>query len=686
MSFLLSFMTLIQMFQVTWYDTNVDVELNDSIEDYVEIPYASLFDDGILVDTEVTYKFNGVNRTFLSTVQTSYVKVYAIDYEVYFPEYDIHDITTVYFNVIDRESPEFIYVPNYEMDVGADLPNLLINVLYQDNYDELEDMRLSVNDSYVNTDVIGRYPIYYYLFDSSNNLTTYEAYIDIYDHSGPIITLDKPLLISYGSYSIDYNEYFSIDDKESDQLSVLYDDHLVNYDHLGTYKFTVTAINESLVKTTKTFDLVIIDTVSPTLILKTNQKIDVFDYDKLNHLDDYILDIYDDYDVLTVSDVEISNDINIDEVGLYQIHYQVFDHSGNVKEETIEVLVVDREPPQILIDDHITLEVFDVEPIWKTYFEIKDNYDPITILDIEIEIDINMDKVGFYYMHILVTDKSKNIGSYEGYVEVVDRVSPEIEQINDIVITDFSEKTFENYFVFSDNYDDVDDLNFTVDADQVNYLKIGSYQIIVYCYDQSGNERELETYVYVIDTISPELLLTTTKLILPLHSKAINLMDYIYKVSDNYDQLNLSDVITLEEINYDQIGIYQVTYFIDDLSLNREEKSLYVFIDDLEKPQVSMTDIEIKLGEEPDYLLGIEVIDESSYEIIYDKTYIDVNKIGNQYLTYIIRDQRGNYTKYIRSFTISDESNSIDVESMLPSIVVFIAGILVIAYVIYKNK
>ena len=49
-----------------------------------------------------------------------------------------------------------------------------------------------------------------------------------------------------------------------------------------------------------------------------------------------------------------------------------------------------------------------------------------------------MDKIGLYSLIIEVTDKSSIKAILRTYIQIVDRVSPQINQLNDIMITDFS--------------------------------------------------------------------------------------------------------------------------------------------------------------------------------------------------------------------------------------------------------
>ncbi len=686
MSFLLSIFSILQTFQVIWFDTDVDVKLNDNIEAYVHIPYCELYDDGVLVDTEIGYRFNGVNRTFISTVQTSYVKVYGIDYEAYFEAYDLYSVKTVYFNVYDDVPPTFLYIPTYAFDVGEELPDFYAFITYSDNYDDDENIRCVIDDSYIQIDEIGIYPMYYYLYDSSNNLTKEVKYVEVSDHSAPIITLIKDIDISYGENHIDINTFFKVTDKESELVSVYLDDSMVNYNVLGTYQVIITATNQSSLTTSKPYEVELVDTSPPELILKSFMDISVFNKDALSTLDDYILSVRDNYDDMDRTDVEISHDIDIEHIGSYHVYFEVEDSSNNKTQKVLEVEVVDDISPEIKPNQELVFIVDSMEPIWKAYFDISDNYNDVLALDIGIDIDVDMKKIGMYYIEITVEDKSKNTGYYEGYVEIKDTISPTIEQVQDIIITDFSKKSYQIYFSFFDNYDEQESLEFSIDDKDINELVVGIYPITIKCTDQSGNISSLETEVYVIDSIKPTIELTTYHVILPLDALKLNYDSYIYRASDNYDNLTKDMVFISNNINYQEIGVYKVVYYLEDYALNKGEAEMIVVIDDLERPVVSMADLVVLVNDSIDYLSDIDIRDDSSYTIIYDDTYIDSSFPGNQYLTYIVQDERGNFTKYIRKITIVEAYQTIKILKYVPIGLILLGSGLSIYYVYKKNK
>lgn len=674
MSFLFSIFTLIASYQVIWTHTFIDVKLGDQIEDYTKIPSAQLYIDGKLIDTNATYQYNGVNRTFISTVQTSYVKAYEIDYEVYFSEYDISHIATITFNVCDQIPPTFLYMPHFQMDIFENIPDLSENVIYSDNYDDVIDLKLIINDNEINNQKAGRYFIYYELMDTSFNITKLSTYIDVIDHEAPTIEIKKDIIISYGQTFISIDDFLEIKDNSNEYLSVIIVDDEVDYSKIGTYMITVIAIDSSKLKTIENIKVEIIDDEAPVLMLSAPYEIDVYDDDIFNHLSNYILSISDNYDQLTIDDVSIISDIDITTLGSYHIYFKVLDQSNNICEKTLTVKVVDNKSPSIELIAPLIFEVFSPKPFFFMYFNIFDNYDQFGELTLSFDDDVNMNKIGLYQIIVEVKDSSKNIGLYYDYIEIVDTKAPEIEQLNDIIITTFEAISYESYFSYFDNYDLKEDIIIIFDDSQINYSQIGTYSLKIIAFDLSNNEKMNIVDVFVVDIEPPVLQLNTLYVYIGLFHEIIDFTQYITKISDNYDALLLSDVEINHALNYDKIGKYEVRYDINDHSLNHTIIILNVYVDDLVKPMVEMSDLVIYQNDLINYYEDIHIVDDSSYKIIVDENYIDTSLLGTQYVTYVILDERGNYTKYIRKVTIINLDESIDYIAYLPVLIVVLIG------------
>lgn len=683
MSFLLSIVTMMSVIEVKWLNTDVDVVLNDEISAYVDIPEARLYIDGTYIHTEANYIYNGVNRTFLSVINTNYVKTYQLDYEVYFPLYDIKDTKTVYFHVIDDTSPKFIHIPTYEIEVGDAIPDLYLNIVYEDNYDDVEDMNLNIDQSYINNDHVGSYPIYYDLYDSSYNQCEAVRYINVVDRISPHVSIKKTLELDVGAQGFDPYDYFKISDNVDDQLTVYVDDTSIQYDQIGTYDFSLYVSDLSNNTFSQTYQIQMIDQEEPSLDISKNPTLAVGDIEALDHLDAFIIAVRDNYDDLSINDVVVTHDINIHRLGTYEIIYTVADQSYNLAESKVSVKVIDEVSPIIKINEPLAVEVHGLEPFLITYFDIEDNYDAFNQLDIDIDTTINMDKIGSYQVIVSVEDTSKNVANYYGYIEVVDTKPPLIELLNDILITNFEAIDYTSYVSFTDNYDE-EITNFTFDDQHILYHEIGKYPLTIHAYDASNNQSILTVDVMVVDIIEPTIELSTSKVYVSLGENIDDLNQYIVDAFDNYDALGIEDVYTTGKIDEQTIGRYDISYHLIDQSLNHHIAHLSVYVDDHKQPEVYMTDLIIEQNQAIDYEAGIEVIDDLPYQIAVDKNYIDPSKVGIQYITYYIVDARGNYTTYIRKVVIKPKDEAFDIYQYMPLIIIDLLGLATLTFV-YKQ-
>lgn len=686
MSFLFScFKLIICLFNIQWSDTTVDVPLGADIDVYKDIPQAILYEDNVIVEDAIpTYKKTGVNRTFLSVVNTNYVKAYKIYFEVYFDEYEIKSVAQITFNVIDDVNPIMTYIPTFEIQVGQSLPDFRKNLIYSDNYDDQDKLVIDVDQSKIIKDKIGRFPITYTIWDTSMNNQSYDTYIDIVDHIAPVIDIDFPIIFQVNQ-AFYYDSYIEVNDNYDQMVDIVINDESVDYHRVGTYQVSVSATDSSKNESSETFYITIVDQVPPDIFLSSYPKpIEVNQELSEEILKNYILSVDDNYDQLSIDDVVITHDIDVYRVGSYKIYYQIKDLSNNEKNMTLNVDVVDLIKPNIDIITPFVFEVFSEPKSLLNHIEVSDNYCAIDDIKTTINTSYNLDVVGTYDITIEATDAYKNKTTYQGFIEVIDSIPPEIIELTDIIITDFKEKDLSIYFKAIDQYD-MTELDIIVDDVLVDYHKIGSYDIFIEASDSSLNKTMIKSIVLIIDITSPNLILTHKEVYFNVKSKMIDLEDYVLELSDNYDELNEDDLIISSTIDMDVPGSYEVIYSLKDSSLNETKETLKVVISDYEKPYIYADPIYIKMYESIDYLKDLTVTDNVGVKnIYYQPSIIDSSKPGVYEVTYIVMDLSGNTSEFIRTIYINEIEKNHDITSFIPLVIITIFSISII-YVLYKK-
>ncbi|PKK99319.1 MAG: hypothetical protein CVV57_02020 [Tenericutes bacterium HGW-Tenericutes-2] len=688
MSFLLSLFSIFSFLavRIDWINDFLTIPLHDNIDNYTYLPEATLYIDGVKInDPRMFYERNGVEWTFISTVNSGVVKAYYIKYRVNYPTYNISQVKTITFNIVDLMPPEFVQVPIFSIPLGQKMPDLLEGLTYLDNYDHASNIKVIVNSSKVILNRVGTYEISYQISDLSNNTTTILSSLAVYDHLPPTISLKKELILSYGS-SFLWSNYLTITDNYDTVLDIKIHDQYVNYAKLGSYPIVITATDQSGLSSQIEQMLSIVDIEKPKITMKSQAPmIPVYSSESDTLLKSFILSISDNYDLLTINDVAVTHDIEWDVLGEYTIYYTLTDQSKNTLETKIKVKIKDIDKPTIFFTEPLIFEVFEETPFINQFIEYEDNYDVKSKLTLRITTSFKMNAIGKYPITVEVSDTSGNKEIMQSYIEIIDSTRPELIQINDIIITDFSRKSYNLYFSASDNYDPITKISVHINDQYVNYEAIGSYPIIVTATDQSSNYTILHTEILIIDIIEPELELKQHAVLLQINSEPLDLKSFIKNASDNYDYLTKDDVSIEGEVKYNRIGLYTITYYLSDSSLNSIKKELVVTIDDRTSPIITSTPLSLHVNQQFNPLEGIHIEDNmGNYELYIFPEFIDTSLAGKKKITYVAVDQRGNYTTYVREIVILDDSKKIELTSYLPVVIVTLLGIASIYY-IYKK-
>ena len=672
--------------RVEWINDLVEVPVFAELEPYRYIPEARLYIGDVWIkNAEVVYERNGVEWTFISTVNTSHVRRYSMKYEAKFVDYYISSVHTIVFDVVDQIAPEIIFIPEKQITFGEKLPDFSQGVVLTDNYYDPLDINVFVDTSRINQSAVGIYEVIYHISDPSGNQVLQTVLFQIKDVKAPIITPLKEVILNVGQV-FDWKIFFKVTDDVDLVLKIDLDFNTVNYLRVGSYQAAIHATDLSGNKAVQTFLVEVKDLEPPKLTMRiTYPDITVHTEITREHLESYVLSISDNYDELSLSDLHIRHEIDANLLGTYPIHYEIMDRSGNIKSLTLKVNVVDAIKPSITLVEPLIFDVFSALPFFHMHFKFEDNYTPEDELIYKITVTPNMHKIGFYPITVEVTDSSKNKRIYQSYVEIVDRIPPEIKQINDVMITDFKEKDVHFFFSYEDQYDTVDDLQFLLIDDMVRYEVIGSYNAYVKVMDTSHNESILEITIMVIDINEPELTLKQTSYQHLMGAELPNLESFIETASDNYNDLGMSDVVITHDIDWDMLGVYLVHYELMDQSMNRKTVELKVIIDDRTPPIITVSDLSYSEGDIINLMEGVEVTDNVGVsDVSYFPSHLDLNEPGTYIITYIARDFRGNYVMHDRLVTIYPKTDSINLISYLPvGLLTIICG--AVFYILYKK-
>lgn len=687
MLFLIALLQLLNYnaLQITWEQTEIEIELHSDIMEALNQVEAILWVDGKRIDdARVIYRYDGVERTFLSTINTSIVRTYQHKIEAYFPDYAIRRVATLTIRVVDITPPVFLYIPEVSIPIHSKMPDLLQGVRVSDNYHDPKDLTIRIDSSRIQLNRVGIYDVIYTVEDLSGNLTKETRSVAVVDHIPPEIKLIKALV-----HPVDivfrWETYFKITDQADSVLIVSVDSLGLEEKRTGTYAFFIKAVDQSGNETVYETSIELVDLTKPTLKLSSDRRpIAYGDLNFMEHLLSFIADASDNYDSLTINDVIIETNLNPLQLGTYLVVYKLSDQSGHETIIDIQVKVTDQDAPVIIELTPLLFDVFSTKPNFTNAFMITDNLTPSEMLTITYQESINMNLIGRYPLIVIAKDQSGNEARFQTFVTIIDQDKPVIQKLQEIHVTSFSKPNFSGYYDIRDNYDQ--NLTIWINDGKVNYNLIGIYPMIVFAKDSSGNEAMLEDVVYVVDIIAPVMVLSTTDIYLEIGEKEPDYRNYIVSVYDNYDELDIYDVLIKHDVNRDICGRYTIRFTLIDQSKNRVDETIILWVLDRVPPKIKANDVIINQFDQFNLMDEIELLDQSVVSIQTFPKSINTSLAGSVIITYVAIDAWGNETIATRKVTIVSVEKPYSIRSYVPSLAAFCFGATVSAYLYIKRE
>lgn len=284
-------------------------------------------------------------------------------------------------------------------------------------------------------------------------------------------------------------------------------------------------------------------------------------------------------------------------------------------------------------------------------FYIENNY-----VNYTTQSAINTNHLKTYRLdHRAVSPKYRISAARSYYLHVVDITPPEVISMTGFKIAIGGEKPdYLQGLVVIDNYTNKEDINIKVDESNIDYSKIGTYEILYTISDCSGNTLFYKEYLEIVDLIKPTI--SKTKDLILQVGTDFDLDDY-FQIKDNYDVNPSINVTIAGDIN--TIGEKEIMIKVTDQSGNVSEYRDVLKVVDKIAPKISLKEdtITVNLNEEIDLLSLIDFSDNyddvslldivissnidysvvDSYEVLYELTDSSNNK-ETVVLTVLVRD------------------------------------------------
>lgn len=287
---------------------------------------------------------------------------------------------------------------------------------FNDNYTDKDKLDIKYEPKTINTNVFGNINITVTVKDEALNVSKGVYVLKIQDTNPPVFNDFKNIYLLDVGKNIDYSA-FNITDESQFSVSIDIKDNLF-YNKLGTYKTNIIAKDIYNNTTIKELIIKVVDDIDPVLIIKPDtikQEINLEEID----FSQYILEVSDNYDLLTKNDVVIKHNIDYTKVGKYQVSFYLKDKQNNLTILKKDVFIDDFTKPLVKeVEKLILTNDFSLEKL-KEGLEIYDNSNDYFI-DTNIEkfdTTKNSDITLIYY----ISDKKGNLTVFERKVTIINK-------------------------------------------------------------------------------------------------------------------------------------------------------------------------------------------------------------------------------------------------------------------------
>jgi hypothetical protein len=284
----------------------------------------------------------------------------------------------------------------------------------------------------VNTNALGVYQVFYNVSDSAGNAAAQVVRtITVVDTTPPVITLlgDAAITIEAGD-SFDDPGAMASDNVDGDISGDIVVTGSVNTNELGVYQLFYNVSDSSGNAATQVVRTVTVeDTTPPVITLLGDAAITVEAGDSF---DDPGATALDNIDGDISGDIVVTGSVNTNELGTYQLFYNVSDSSGNAAAQAVRTVTVeDTTPPVITLLGDATIEVIIGSAFDDPGATALDSFEGDLTADIQVDGTVDTNTLGTYELTYTVSDSSGN------EAEAVVRVVEVIESANfedDVVI------------------------------------------------------------------------------------------------------------------------------------------------------------------------------------------------------------------------------------------------------------
>jgi len=366
--------------------------------------------------------------------------------------------------------------------------------------------------------------------------------------------------------------------------------------------------------------------------------------------------------------------VDFDRVGKYEViyYFMYVDSLGNEQRFEIArlpITIVDTTKPVLHGVKTIEVTQNQTAPIDFLQGVSATDNDKGSILDIKVfHQGVDLTKTGLYPISYFVSDNSGNYTTAKTYVYVKppkeDPSKPRIEvAVENIYLQIGTVNPHVYYKSVVKAYDGSTDITEFVQYDDsnVDYNKLGTYQVIFIVFDTDGNFDVKTVNVNIVNDITPPYFINLPEVI----TVTINTTDLLKGIRA-YDEVcgDVTDRIRVYgTIDYTKEGYYNVVFEASDPNGNIIQKHVTVHVTDNVPPVIEAPDsIYLKKNGTLNIADQIKVTDNYDKDVSFtiNMDGLDATKVGAYFITINAKDKHNNSaSKTITVYVYSTEPNNL---------------------------
>lgn len=523
---------------------------------------------------------------------------------------------------------------------------------------------------------VGSYTATVTAADASGNAAAQATLtINVVDTTAPVVTANN---ISYeAGLAVSDSQFLTdvaatIADNSGETITPTVDLSTVDFNTVGTYNVTITAVDASNNTGTTTVTVTITDATIPVIAVTTAE----LTYEvgatvtPAQIITDGGIMVTDNTDEAITPVIDLSA-VNFMAIGTYTATVNAADSSGNsATEQTLTIIIEDTTVPTIIasnISYQAGTTVTEAKFLTDTSTTITDNSGETLTPTVDLS-GVDFETVGTYSATITATDSSNNTTTKTVTVTIIDTTIPVITVTTAELTYEVGTTVTATQIITDGGITVADNTSETIepiiDLSTVDFMTIGDYTATVNASDEDGNNAVEQTLtIHVTDTTAPVITANT----ISYEAGSVVTENQFWsnadvQVTDNSGE-TIAPVIDLSAVDFNTVGANNVTITATDSSGNVGTKTVVLTIVDTTAPVINfdLTTMTYELGtpvSESQVITDNNItVTDNTDEVItptVDLSAVDFNALGTYTVTVTATDASGNIATKTFDITITD--------------------------------